>query len=47
MDLNEYREKIDVLEKKIEKINQNMEILTAVFEGILDQFEKIKKEIKK
>ena len=47
MDLNEYKEKVESMEKKITKIDENIKILSTVFDNILDQFEKIKKDIEK
>ncbi len=51
MDLNEEKESIkkniDEMNKKILKIEDNVNILTHIFEEILKEFEKIKKEVKK
>ena len=46
MDLNEYKKRVEILEQKVDKINENVDTLSTVFEGILEQFEKIKKDMK-
>lgn len=51
MDSNDDKENIkknlDEMNKKIIKIEDNVNILTHIFEEILKEFEKIKKEVKK
>ena len=47
MDLNEYDKRFKKLEKKVDGLNENIQILTQVFEGVIEQFDKIKKDLKK
>jgi uncharacterized protein YoxC len=45
MDSNDNIHKIKKLEEKVDNLNSNVQILTQVFEGIIEQFEKIKQDI--
>lgn len=45
MDSNETKDKVLKLEQKMAKIDDNVNLLTHIFEEILKEFEKIKKDV--
>lgn len=46
IDLNECEKKVDAIAERLETVEENVKLLTHIFEEVIKQFELIQKEMK-